>query len=519
VLHDTFAGTKRPLELLSPGECGVYCCGPTVYDMAHIGHARAALVPDVLVRFLRARGLRVRYVRNVTDIDDKIIARAHERGISPAVLADEYTEEYRRDLRDLGMLEPDVEPQVTQHIPEIVALIERLLARGLAYAVDGDVYYRVRAFPDYGRLSKRRVDDLRAGARVEVDERKQDPLDFALWKAARAGEPAWDSPWGPGRPGWHIECSAMSEKHLGVEFDVHTGGRDLIFPHHENEIAQSRGAHGDHSFARHWIHNGFVDFAGEKMSKSLGNFFTVREVTRLYHPEALRYFLLGVHYRSPLNFDVSVTCLACGAQLGEAAQAALRCGACGAATDRDALRDRVRFPGLEEADDRVAYVYETLAGAVELLAGESGAAGGSVAESVAGMHAAVVTALSDDLNTAAALAELSEPLSEVNRLLAARKGVDPARRRATVECFVRDMGDVGRMMGVFGRVPSEWLLERRALKAARLGLDVDRVDALVAERVRARSSRDFARADEIRAELAELGVIVRDGATGSVWSL
>ena len=522
-LHDTLSGQKRPLALLAPGRCGLYVCGPTVYDMSHIGHARAAIVPDVLVRYLRASGLQVTYVRNVTDVDDKIIQRAAAEGTDPRAVAERYTAEYHRDLDDLGCLRPDVEPRVTDHIAEIVAMVERLIEVGLAYPRDGDVYYRVARFPAYGALSGRALGDMQAGARVEVNERKEDPLDFALWKAAKPGEPAWPSPWGPGRPGWHIECSAMSRHHLGDTFDLHGGGRDLIFPHHENEIAQSQGACGEGTFARHWLHNGFVDFAGEKMSKSLGNFFTIREITALYPPEALRFFILGVHYRSGVNFDVQVPCPACGAELPpEVQQHGGACPSCQAPLELAAIRRRLRFPGLEDADDRVAAFYDALARARGALAGASGAPppSGEPTPAIAAMLSRFRAALADDLNTAAAIAALSEPLRDVNRLLTAKKKeVDPGVRRASVARFVTDLGEVSRILGIFGADPEVYLRARRDAKAARIGLDTARVEALVAERDRARGEKRWKEADALRDALASLGVTVQDGATRSEWTL
>ena len=517
-VFDTFTGAKRELELREPGRCGVYCCWPTVYGLCHVGNARAALVPDVVVRFLRQQGLQVKYVRNITDIDDKIIARANEEGVPAMAIAERYADEYHRDLAALGMLAPDVEPRVSGHLPEILALIGRLLDRGLAYVADGDVYYRVAAFADYGRLGKRRPEELLegAGSRVEVDARKESPLDFALWKAAKPGEPAWESPWGPGRPGWHIECSAMCGTHLGETFDLHCGGRDLIFPHHENEIAQSQGAYGPGTFARYWLHNGFIDFAGEKMSKSLGNFFTTREVLALHDAETVRYFLLTVHYRSGLNFDVRVDCPACGAELDREAQEQGRCPACGAEPGRDALRQRVRFPGLEEADDRLAYVYATLAGARRLLR-EAGAGAPAAPAGPGALLAAFCEHMRNDFNTGGALGTLSRPLAEVNTLLAATKGVDKAARLQAVAAFVADMGQVAAILGCFGQDPEAWLRARRDRRAAQAGLDLGRVDALLVARREARAAKDWARADAIRDELAALGLTVKDGPEGSAW--
>lgn len=301
-IYNTLSQKKEVFESFVPGEVRMYACGPTVYDHAHIGHARAALTFDVIWRYLEFRGYKVLYVRNYTDVDDKIIQRAAERGQSYELLAEEQIEAYRQDMRALGLRTPTEEPRATQHIREMIELIQALMVKGVAYSVDGDVYFEVRRAPDYGKLSHRGLDELRVGARVEVDPRKRDPLDFALWKASRPGEPAWKSPWGPGRPGWHIECSAMSMKYLGETFDIHGGGADLIFPHHENEIAQAECATGK-SFARYWVHNGFVNIRAEKMSKSLGNVLTVRELLGRISPCALKLFLIGTHHRAPLDFS------------------------------------------------------------------------------------------------------------------------------------------------------------------------------------------------------------------------
>jgi len=519
-LHDTLSGARRILETLEPGRVGVYCCGPTVYGLTHLGNLRAAVMPDILVRFLRHQGYDVNYVRNITDIDDKIISRSAEEGVDAAELARRYTDEYHRDLAGMNMLVPDVESTVSGHMAEIIDLIGQLMERGLAYAADGDVYYRVREFAGYGKLSKRTLEEMleSAGSRIEVDQRKETPLDFALWKAAKDGEPVWDSPWGPGRPGWHIECSAMSSTHLGDSFDIHTGGRDLIFPHHENEIAQSQGAHGDDTFARYWMHNGFINFDGEKMSKSLGNFFTTREITALYDPATVRYFLLTVHYRSGLNFEVEVNCPGCGASLDRSEQETGNCSSCGVRTEADILRRRVRFPGLEDADDRLAYVYATLVGARRFLeTGKRPGGEGEVLPATAGMLVAFVDHMRNDFNTSGALGTLSKPLNEINGLLAGAKGVSKAARWSTFERFVQDMAEVTSILGCFGEDGAVWLQRRRDLKAMRLDLDTERVESLVAERQAARTGRDWAEADRIRDALAGMGVAVQDGPEGSTW--
>jgi len=302
-LHNSLAGKKQIFTPLQAGKVGMYVCGVTVYDYCHVGHARVMIVFDVVYRWLKHLGYDVSYVRNFTDVDDKIIARAAERNIDIQTLTDEMIVAFHEDMDALGCLRPSLEPRATTHMDEMINMIEALIARDCAYVSDsGDVLYAVRSFDGYGKLSGKNIDDLESGSRVDVDDKKRDPLDFVLWKKAKAGEPAWDSPWGAGRPGWHIECSAMSCEHLGDTFDIHGGGMDLKFPHHENEIAQACAANGG-DFARYWLHNGFVNINAEKMSKSLGNFFTIREVLEKYHPEVLRMFVLGTHYRSPLDFS------------------------------------------------------------------------------------------------------------------------------------------------------------------------------------------------------------------------
>ncbi|MGB3399428.1 MAG: cysteine--tRNA ligase, partial [Candidatus Deferrimicrobiaceae bacterium] len=300
-VFNTLGNRKEEFVPVTPKRVKIYACGVTVYDLCHIGHARANVTFDIIVRYLRYRGYEVTFVRNFTDIDDKIIQRANREKTDYLTISNRYIKAFYEDFDRLGLVRPDAEPRATDHIPEIIDLVERLIAAGKAYAVNGDVYFSVRGFAEYGKLSGKNTEDLLSGARVEVDDRKKDPLDFALWKASKPGEPSWPSPWGPGRPGWHIECSAMAMKHLGETFDIHGGGKDLVFPHHENEIAQSEGATGK-PFARYWIHNGFVNVDSEKMSKSLGNFFTLRDVLGKVKPDVLRFFLVSSHYRSPIDY-------------------------------------------------------------------------------------------------------------------------------------------------------------------------------------------------------------------------
>jgi cysteinyl-tRNA synthetase len=475
-IHNTLTGEKEPFAPLHPPKVGIYVCGVTVYDLSHVGHARAYVAFDMVVRVLRARGYAVTYLRNYTDVDDKIIRRAAELGESPQALSERYIAEYLHDMAALGVARADVEPKVTEHIPEIVALIQRLVDRGLAYASAGDVYFSVRDYPVYGRLSHRKLEDLKSGARVEPGEQKRDPLDFALWKAAKPGEPSWDSPWGKGRPGWHIECSAMAERYLGASFDIHGGGMDLIFPHHENEVAQSEGASGK-PLAKIWMHNGFVTIDQEKMSKSLGNFFTIREVTAKFMPEALRLFLLSTHYRSPINFSDQ---------------------------------------GLLEAQRRLDYFYETLSKSADLIGPQQ-----APTEPVSGeLSVRVTEALDDDFNTPSALGALSAPFSALNEVCE-RPGKGAARAEAQRKAaqLRAEILAVTAPLGLCQRDPEDYLLERHTRAAAQRGIDVANVEALVTARNEARAARDFARADALRKELLDLGVEIMDRPGGTSWKL
>ncbi|HEX9049185.1 MAG TPA: cysteine--tRNA ligase [Anaeromyxobacter sp.] len=478
VLHDTLTAAKRELVTLEPGKVRFYVCGPTVYDFSHVGHARCYVAWDVVVRHLRARGYEVKYVRNFTDVDDKIIKRANERGEDPVALAARFARSFDEDMDALGNLRPDVAPRVSEHLPQIVALIEDLVAKGFAYpATNGDVYYAVRKFPEYGRLSKRNLDDLLSGARVEPGEAKRDPLDFALWKAAKPGEPAWESPWGKGRPGWHIECSAMTLAHLGVPIDLHAGGKDLVFPHHTNEIAQSVAAVGDgktaESFCRQWMHNGFVEIDDQKMSKSLGNFFTIRDVLAKFDGEAMRFFLLGTHYRNPINFSDTI---------------------------------------LQEAERRLRYLYRTLEKVDRLAAGASPAGRGGAAVEAARR------ALDDDFNAPQVLAVIADAFTEANAL-ADRRGKKTPDEKASLAAFARDAREIGRTLGILQRPPAEAIQALRAKASARRGIDAEDVEARIAERAAARKAKDFARGDAIRDALLARGVALLDGPDGTTWDV
>lgn len=487
-VYNTLSGKKEAFQPLNPGTVRMYVCGVTVYDYCHIGHARSALVFDVIRRYLEWTGYRVEFAKNFTDVDDKIIKRAKEQGVSCEAVTAKFIHAYDEDMAKLGIRPASIEPKATEHMADIIGLTEVLIRKGLAYRINGDVFFEVSKYGEYGRLSRRRMEDLQAGARVEVDERKRHPMDFALWKSSKPGEPAWDSPWGPGRPGWHIECSAMSMRHLGETFDIHGGGMDLIFPHHENEIAQSSGATGK-EFARYWLHNGFVQINQEKMSKSLGNFFTIREIFEKEQGlgpervvgEVLRYFLLGTHYRSPLDFsDQSI----------KEAKTALN--------GFYDLFARLRETGREMAGDA------QLPSAIERCDG------------------AFRTAMDDDFNTPVALAALQGLRSDVNKLLP--QGLSSAARQRARAAFV----SIGGVLGLFDpETEQEWRFGDKSvpLTGAETSVSGGRVSAgqlsdeeiegLLTERLAARKKRDFARADEIRTTLASNGIIIEDKPDGT----
>jgi cysteinyl-tRNA synthetase len=465
-LHNTLSGHLEEFVPLVPGKVGMYVCGVTVYDRSHIGHARALVVFDVLFRYLRFLGWEVTFVRNFTDVDDKIIARAQSAGISAAELAEANLRAFAEDVKALGCLSPTLEPRATEHIPEMIALIQELERKGLAYAADGDVYYAVDKFPDYGKLAKRRLEDMVAGARVEVDTRKRHPMDFALWKASKPGEPWWDSPWGKGRPGWHIECSVMSTKYLGQPFDIHGGGTDLIFPHHENEIAQSEGAKAC-AFARYWVHNGMVTIDQEKMSKSLGNFMTVQEAVGRVGGEAVRLFVIGTHYRSPLDFSPQ---------------------------------------RLEETARALTRLYETLARAHDAVSDWREA--GPDPEVMDQFRAA----MDDDLNTARALGVVFETTRTINRLL------DEGRTDA-VAPLRRGLAAIAEVLGIGAQEPRAVLERGKRAHLDEAALDPAEIERLIATRNAARKARDFKQADAIRADLKARGIILEDTPAGTVWKV
>ncbi|MDB4953283.1 MAG: cysteinyl-tRNA synthetase [Myxococcales bacterium] len=474
---------------LVPGQIGMYVCGPTTYAPAHVGHAFSAISFDTVRRSLKFLGWDVKYVRNVTDIDDKIIKRAHETNQDPLAMSARFAAEYNRDMARFNVLPPTIEPKVTEHIAEIIQIVERLIANGKAYVVEGDVYYEVSTFPPYGRLSGKHLEDLRAGERIAIDERKRSPPDFALWKSAKPGEPSWDSPWGKGRPGWHIECSAMTVKHLGPTFDLHAGGQDLIFPHHENEIAQSQGADGEGTFARYWMHNGFLNFAGEKMSKSLGNVFNADQIADAVGGEALRFFCVQHRYSSPVEFDV------------------------------ETVEGGVRFRSLEEADRRLSKFYKTLQ-RIDLLVGQGGDAGeGAVVPGADTLIPRSREALADDFNSPVVIALLGETMKLANQLLDEGKGIDKQVRRRSLARIGRELRLVGEAVGILLAAPQTYLTERRERLVRTNKIEVAAVQGKLAERTAARAAKDFARADAIRVELTAMGVELLDTPAGTDWQV
>ena len=480
---------KVAFEPLVPGKISMYVCGPTTYAPAHIGHAYSAIAFDTIRRSLVFLGWDVTFVRNVTDVDDKIIKRANELHQDATTLSGKFAADYNRDMARFHVMPPDVEPRVSAHIPQIVALIEKLVAAGKAYPVAGDVYFEVDTFPAYGRLSGQTLDELHAGARIEVDERKKSPEDFALWKAAKPGEPSWDSPWGKGRPGWHIECSAMTLAHLGPTFDIHGGGKDLIFPHHENEIAQSQGACGDGTFARYWMHNGFLNFEGVKMSKSLGNVFNCDQIADAVGGEALRFFCVAHHYRSPVDFEVQM------------------------------VDGAVRFYSLEAADRDLAYFYDTLLKIDQFVAQGGDGGAGAVMPEAEKLVATARDALADDFNTPVVVAAMHEAGKLANKLVDEGKGIDKGLRRRTLARLGKELRAVGVAIGVLLQEPAAYRATRRARLVRAKKIDAAAVEQRIADRSAARAAKDYARGDAIRDELAAMGVELLDSPDGTTWRM
>ena len=481
-IYNTLTRKKEPLRPIEEGHVKLYVCGITSYDYCHIGHARSALVFDMVVRYLRHRGLKVTFVRNFTDIDDKIINRANEQGIDSASLALRFIDEFYTDMDALGTLRPDLEPKATEHIPEMIGLIEDLINKDMAYPSNGDVYFRVERFAGYGRLSGRGLEDMQAGARIEVNEKKEHPMDFVLWKGAKPGEPKWPSPWGEGRPGWHIECSAMSRKYLGETFDIHGGGKDLVFPHHENEIAQSCGASGK-PFANLWMHHGFVTIKDEKMSKSLGNFLTIRDVLKQYDPEVLRLFIFSTQYRNPLDFTETA---------------------------------------LQDARSGLERMYECLA-QVDGLPAEGSAGPSSIAgQDRLGLESLTTRfqeAMDNDFNTAQALAHLFDSVKSLNKILRTlpeRPLAEDLSLLRTTAALFRNLAGV---LGLVQQDPATVVAGNKAKEMAGIDLSVEKIEQLIAQRNQARAAKDWAASDEVRDSLLAHRIVLKDSPEGTTWEV
>ncbi|MFO8113210.1 MAG: cysteine--tRNA ligase [Desulfosalsimonadaceae bacterium] len=477
---------SRRKEIFEPGENNkvrMYVCGPTVYDSCHIGHARSVVVFDMIYRYLDARGYEVFYVRNFTDVDDKIIARANEAGVSCDEISEKYIREFHEDMAHLNMLPPTMEPRATAHIDQIINIIAILIDKGYAYIVDGDVYFSVEKYRDYGKLSGRRLEDMVAGSRVEIDPRKKNPYDFVLWKASKPQEPQWDSPWGKGRPGWHIECSAMSAEYLGQTFDIHGGGKDLIFPHHENEIAQSEAAFG-RTFVKYWVHNGFINIDQEKMSKSLGNFLTIREIVKIWHPEALRLFLLSNHYRSPLDYTDQA--------MHEATAGMDRIYAMMMRVEQ--YLDR-KLSRIHLQDKQVALSDDT------------------------DTRRLFLEAMDDDFNTARAIGILFDSVRNINRMIDADETSSTRASQDRITGEVVDILQIGKILGIANLPPDVYFQQKLEKGTGLRKIDPSWVEEKIRMRKQARQNKDFAAADRIRDELLALDVILEDRPDGTIWKM
>ncbi len=468
-IYNTMESKKVPFIPVNPGKVAMYVCGPTVYDSSHIGHARSVIVFDVILKYFRATGYDVTYVRNFTDVDDKIIKRAEELGIDSYQVAEKYIREFYEDLDALNIERATIEPKATEHIDKIIALIEILLEKEIAYRINGDIFYSIDKFKNYGKLSGRKLEDMEAGARVDIDERKKNPFDFALWKSQKPGEPCWDSPWGKGRPGWHIECSAMSSAYLGETFDIHGGGKDLIFPHHENEIAQSEGAF-EKPFAKYWVHNGFVNINHEKMSKSLGNFLLIKDILKSYHPDSVRLFLLSNHYRSPIDF-----------------------------TDK----------AMDESESALDKIYSTIKRIEEIADNLIN----DITDYPENYWKMFCEAMDDDFNTAKGIGYLFDAIRHINRLLD-----DPQQRvHSPINSIYADIRKIGNVVGILSETSETYFNKKKTKFIGKKGIDSSLIDAMVKERFEARKAKDWKKADQIRVRLAGMDIIIEDRPEGSIW--
>ncbi len=483
-VYNSLTRQKEEFTPINPKKVGMYVCGVTVYDLSHIGHARCYIAFDIVYRYLKYLGNDVTYVRNFTDIDDKIIRRSQETERPHGELTETFIQAFHEDMEALGVLPPDEEPRCTAYIPQMVTFIQELIDEGFAYAAEnGDVYYRVNRFEGYGKLSGKRLEDLLDGARVEVNSVKESPADFVLWKAAKPGEPEWDSPWGKGRPGWHIECSVMSSHNLGETIDIHAGGKDLIFPHHENEIAQSE-AHNHKPFANYWLHNGFVNVPDEhgeatKMSKSLGNFFTIRDVLAAFHPQTVKFFMMSTHYRNDVLFAEK---------------------------------------GLEEAEKRLIYFYETMKKARAFVEETKELGQVIQPESIESVETAFRQAMDDDFNTQRAFGQLSAVFKKLNDLINKPKASE-ANRAATTQALLEKLATVANVLGVFDLDPERFLRDIQLRQLRDLTITADEIDEQIILRKQARDNKDWAKSDEIRDALLAQGILLKDGPEGTTWTV
>ncbi len=473
-VFNTLSRKKEIFKPLEPGKVRMYVCGPTVYDSSHIGHARSVVVFDVISRYLKAIGYLVIYVRNFTDVDDKIIDRANQLGIDSGAVAERFIREFYEDMDALNVERATIEPRATEHIEQIIQFIEKLIRAGFAYQVEGDVYYSVEKFKEYGKLSGRKLEEMEAGARIDIDERKNNPFDFVLWKSAKPGEPSWKSPWGDGRPGWHIECSAMSSEYLGETFDIHGGGKDLCFPHHENEIAQSESISGE-PFVKYWIHNGFVNINQEKMSKSLGNFKMIKDVLKTYHPEVVRLFLLSNHYRSPIDFT-------------------------------DKSMDEIRR-GLDK-------IYALLLRADKKIGLDS------VQDIEPGdCWQQFCEAMDDDFNSARGIAILFDTIRMINRLLDRHENSLSGSIKQTIQSGLADVLRIGNILGILLEQPTVYFDKKQTQILEQKSVDPVMIGKMVEERNSARKTKNWKKADQIRNQLAEMNIILEDRPEGTVWKI
>ena len=470
-IYNSLTQKKEDLIPHDGNKIRMYACGPTVYDSAHLGHARSAVSFDIIQRFLRHAGYDVTFVRNYTDIDDKIINRANELGVPSEEVSEKYIEEYRNDMASIGVQTPDVEPKVTEHVDQIIELIQVIIDNGHAYQSGNDVFFSVRKFEEYGKLSGRSVDSMLEGVRIDVNEKKEDPLDFALWKGAKEGEPSWPSPWGDGRPGWHIECSVMSMQYLGTNFEIHGGGKDLIFPHHENEIAQSEAASG-HQFAKYWLHNGLIQINSEKMSKSLGNFFTVQNAVKRWTPEAIRLFFLSHHYQNPADFSEQV---------------------------------------MDDTETSLERIYTTLKRANDIKI-ESDLVDEDLENSLSGFKEKWFSAMCDNFNTADSIGNLFDLIRAIN------KSIDNNGWTKTLGDTISEIDKFAKVLGILEKGPDEYL-ESKKSESNLEGITPQEIENLIDQRKQARADKDWARADEIRDELYSKGIVLEDKPEGTIWKV